>query len=144
MISEEEEAGGSKEAPEGVSLEDIGGTRFAREPKQDANVDLMAALIGARDAAKSQRSMPAEEATKTGPEPTMTEKGFSPVDTFMRLLRSMTAVSGKEVEISRLRDSAASSGLDDREFESTLEQLERDGLVYKSGKDRLSVVDMES
>jgi HEAT repeat protein len=143
VISEEEESGGSAEAPQGVSLEDIGAPKVTREAKQESSLDLMAALVGARDAAKARHSVPAEDTTESEIEPVTVGTESTPSDTFMRLLRSMTAVSGKEVEISKLKNNAASSGLDDRDFNLVLEQLERDGIVYRSGKDRLSVADME-
>lgn len=143
VMSEEEEAGGSKEAPQGVSLEDLGASKPASAPRQNASVDLMAALLGARDAAKSRRPVPTKETTEVEQEPIITQIESTPADTFMRLLRNMTATTGKVVEISKLRNSAASSGLDDQEFDSVLEQLERDGIVYRSGKDRVSVADME-
>lgn len=143
VISEEDEAGGSTEAPQGVSLEDIGARKPTSEAKLGPSLDLMSALLGARDAAKARHSVPAEETTEIEAEPVSGRTEYTPADTFMRLLRSMTAVTGKEVEISKLKNNAASSGLDDREFDLALEQLERDGIVYRSGKDRLSVADME-
>jgi len=47
-------------------------------------------------------------------------------------------------EIARLKEDAVTSGLTDKEFNSTLDQLERDGLIYRSSKGTVSVVDMET
>ena len=61
----------------------------------------------------------------------------------MMLLRSMTAISGKEISISKLKENAVLSGMTEQEFDTTLEQLERDGIVYRSRKGSVSIVDIE-
>ena len=143
VISEEDESGGSTEAPQGVSLEDLGARKPAIEPNQDARLDLMAALIRARDSAKSPSLKPTESSTGAQSRSGATEATSTAAGTFMKLLRSMTAVRGKEVPVSGLKENAISLGMNDKEFDSVLEQLERDGVIYRSGKDKVSVAYME-
>ena len=141
---EEEETKGIERA-QGVSLEDIGGPRPGTTPEsqKDSRLDLMAALIGARKAAKAPESPPKQEPSLAEEAPPLPVSGSTATDRFMMLLRSMTAISGKEVSISKLKENAVSSGMTDHEFDTTLEQLERDGIVYRSRKGSVSIVDME-
>jgi len=142
---QEEEVTKGIERAQGVSLEDIGGPRTgaAPETQKDSRFDLMAALIGARQAAKAPESPPEQGSPSAGHVSPLPVSGSTPTDRFMMLLRSMTAISGKEISISKLKENAVSSGMTEQEFDTTLEQLERDGIVYRSRKGSVSIVDIE-
>jgi len=143
---QEEEATRGIERAQGVSLEDIGGPRPGAEPetpKKDSRLDLMAALIGARQAAKAPETPKEQASSSTEHVSPLPVSGSTPTDRFMMLLRSMTAISGKEISISKLKENAVSSGMTEQEFDTTLEQLERDGIVYRSRKGSVSIVDIE-
>ncbi len=67
----------------------------------------------------------------------------SPVDIVISLLKQVSSnAESKDIAESELRRKALKKGLNEHDFETAIRQLERDGLIYKSGRNRLRYVDL--
>ena len=55
----------------------------------------------------------------------------------------MSNTVGKDVPVNDLLTKAEESGMDEDEFEEVMNELEKQGIIYKSSKGTVSYVDIE-
>ncbi len=129
------------ESPEeeamGVSLEDFeGGDRESEQPSSASA--LLAALRGARASAEEDKTTAqlAEKLLKT-------EESPSVQDRIIEAIKSLSKDLGKDVPLEALRKELTASGVSDSDFEVALSDLERDGIIYQSGRGTVSYVEMD-
>lgn len=137
----EEETPGTESGeagPEGVSLTDLGSTPQSEKKKEPPaeKQDLLSALLSARKAAGPDTEPQATAAIEES------AGDQTPVGRFVRLLKTLSGGTG-EMDLARLREKALEGSFTASEFDKTLDQLERDGIVYRSGKGQLKYVDIE-
>jgi hypothetical protein len=140
FMSEDAEAIASSEEPVGVSLSDISTPKEEKEKPSKSGVDLMAALLSKKKAATSLESETKEEPTKDDDD---FSSDMSPTDQFIWILKHESEESGEKVRLSRLRKIAKAYGFSRKKFDTALAQLEKEGVVYRSGKGTISYVDID-
>lgn len=120
--------------PLGVSLADIEPVDKTKkeEPKPASTLDLMAALKAARVSASPKTSPtmakePSESIDKIDSSMPSSEK-------FMIILKRLGGPKNKSVSITKLKENASSSEMSEEELEEVIEQLEKDGMIYKERK----------
>jgi hypothetical protein len=123
----------------GISLSDISAPKEKKEPSK-SGLDLMAALLSKKEGVTSPESEQEKEATKDEDE---FSSDMSPADQFLWILKQESAESGKKVRLSRLRKIAKAYGFTKKKFNDSLSQLEKEGVVYRSGKGTISYVDID-
>ncbi|MHA1735989.1 MAG: hypothetical protein ACTSV8_06440 [Candidatus Thorarchaeota archaeon] len=123
------------EAAEGVSLSDI--TEEKKTGPPPSTLDLLAALRGARDAAKAESTQSVMSALDRMPD----ESSVS--DMVVDTLRSLSKSLGKDVPVESLRKELLAKGVSEKDFDEAMKALERDGIVYRSGKGTVSYVEMD-
>ena len=62
---------------------------------------------------------------------------------FLLLLQRLTEHVGKDVPVNDLLIKAEESGMTEDEFTNAMQELEKQGIIYRSGKGTVSYVDME-
>ena len=128
------------EGPEGVSLADISTQEEKVEAPSKGGLDLMAALLSKKQATETPEPELKEE-------PSQDDEEFSsemtPADQFIWILKQESAESGEKVRLSRLRKIAKAYGFSKKKFDDALSQLEKEGVVYRSGKGTISYVDID-
>ncbi|MGQ4872290.1 MAG: hypothetical protein ACP6IT_10725, partial [Candidatus Thorarchaeota archaeon] len=123
------------EAAEGVSLSDL--TEEKKTGPPPSTLDLLAALRGARDAAKAESTQSVISALERVPD----ESSVS--DMLVDTLRSLSKSLGKDVPVESLRKELLAKGVSEKDFDEAMKILERDGIVYRSGKGTVSYVEMD-
>jgi hypothetical protein len=137
-IPETGEAVGTEE-PIGVSLADISTQKVKEEEPAKSSLDLMAALLSKKEGSSSE-TKPKETVSKEEGE---FSSDMTITEQFLWILKHESEESGKKVRLSRLRKIAKAYGFTKKKFNDALTQLEKEGVVYRSGKGTISYVDMD-
>ncbi|MHA2261322.1 MAG: hypothetical protein ACXAEN_02930 [Candidatus Thorarchaeota archaeon] len=132
------------EATSGVSLSDIEPVELPapeEEAAETGKVDLLAALMSARDDSTS------DDSTDPGPQTPVADMAIDdslpPSDRVIQMIKKLTGDIGKDVPLAVLKVKMIMSGISDTEFDKILKQLERDGIVYRSSEDTVSYTDLK-
>ncbi|MHA1771049.1 MAG: hypothetical protein ACTSYL_03145 [Candidatus Thorarchaeota archaeon] len=130
----------SEEGLEGVSLEDFEGTPDKESSSLSSTTAsaLLAALKGARAAATEDKSTAAIAKKLLKSESHKTIQ-----DQIVEAIKKLSKGIGKDVPLDALRKELASEGIADTDFDKALSDLEREGLVYQSGRGTVSYVEMD-
>ncbi len=138
-----------EEQEEGLSLGDLGAGAEERRPSPGeeprpesapASPDV-SSLLAALKRTKQSVSAGTQESVLKAVE--RVDESAAVTDRFIETLKELSESFGKDVPMESLRKELRADGVTDEDFERALEALERDGLVYRSGKDTVSYVDME-
>jgi hypothetical protein len=129
-----------EEEPVGVSLSDITALKEKKEEPSKGGLDLMAALLSKKEATISPEPELKEEPPKDEEE---FNSEMTPTEQFIWILKQESAESGKKVRLSKLRKIAKVYGFTRKKFDKSLSQLEKEGVVYRSGKGTISYVDID-
>ncbi len=129
------------EDPNGISLSDIAPKEEVKEEESSPKLDLMAALLKAKD----------DATVKQPPIPTPMEESFTeeiekslpPTEKFMHILKRLTKGKKRGVSLEKIVDEASSVEMSKEEVEEALNQLEKDGIVYRSSNGTIKRVDIE-
>ncbi|NWF97209.1 MAG: hypothetical protein HXY34_13815 [Candidatus Thorarchaeota archaeon] len=143
VFTEEEEMEMEREdvAQRGVSLEDLRGPKTPLESvaSSSAQLDIIAALR------KKRRDVSGPDddgsAVPSGSE-SVPEADMAVSDRVVRVLKEVSK-KGRTVKISVLRERLLNDGVSESDFDLTIRQLERDGIVYRSSEDTIGYVDLD-
>ncbi len=129
---------------EGVSLSDIESTQEKETPSTDAGakLDLMAALLSAKKEVESTDvsvDSVISEITSTD----SYDDSMSIADQLILLLKQVSTESGKDVQLSELKNRALEQGFSESDFKDIITQLEKEGTIYRSSKGTISYVDID-
>ncbi|MEM4734733.1 MAG: hypothetical protein QXS20_03365 [Candidatus Thorarchaeota archaeon] len=130
----EEAEGPTEEAPQGISLGDLLTSRRQEEDDTSERKRLLAALLSERS------KLLAAEAQKKTVETVQTQEA-TPASRVLAVLKEVSE-SG-EVELAYLKQRAMERGMTAEDFDAAVEQLEREGIVYRSGKGAVRYVDLQ-
>ncbi|MFW9959181.1 MAG: hypothetical protein ACFFCT_14010 [Candidatus Odinarchaeota archaeon] len=127
--------------PEGVSLAD-----FTREksPASDAQINeeeksvLLSALLGAKKIAIEEQPV-----TKKDSESVLLDPTLPATSRFILVMQRVAKDVGKDVPLSTLLANCIEIGFSEEEFNKALNELEKQGIVYRSKKDTVCYVDIE-
>ena len=130
------------DAPVGFTLADISSKTQSEEvpvvDEEDKSI-LLGALLGAQKKSQEEPGESAEIDSQDLPlDPTI-----PPTSKFLLLLQRMSETSGKDVPVNDLLTKAEESGMNEDEFEEAMNELEKQGIIYKSSKGTVSYVDIE-
>lgn len=128
--------------PVGVSLSDLkppssSGEKTVLEEKEKSM--LLSALLGAQK--KSMKEPEQEYVIK--PLDLPIDPTIPPASAFLLLLQRMSESTGKDVPVNDLLAKAQEVGMSEEDFESAMEELEKQGIIYRSSKGTVSYVDIE-
>ncbi|TFG10449.1 hypothetical protein EU538_01805 [Candidatus Thorarchaeota archaeon] len=133
---DEEEEGG-----EGMSLSDLKEPPKRDKAAADARKSLLGALMSAQKKARDEKPELPQVASVDDFD--IGDPDLDPEERFLVALKALHHQEGKDVAIELLRAELASHGMDENEFNTTLEEFERNGIVYRSGEGTVSYVDIE-
>ncbi|MFW9921073.1 MAG: HEAT repeat domain-containing protein [Candidatus Thorarchaeota archaeon] len=127
--------------PNGISLSDIEPKEEPKEEESSPKLDLMAALLKAKE----------DVAPKEPPIPTPIDESFTeeiekslpPTEKFMQILKKLAKGKKRGVTLEKIIDEASSLEMSKEEVEEALTQLEKDGIVYRSSSGTIKRVDIE-
>jgi len=128
--------------PVGVSLSDFtapssSGEETILEEKEKSM--LLSALLGAQ---KKSREEPEEKPVVKLLDIPL-DSTIPPTSKFLLLLQRISETTGKDVPVNDLLTRAEEVGMSGEEFEKAMEELEKQGIIYRSSKGTVSYVDME-
>ena len=126
---------------EGLSLEDFQDTESesaSTESVSSTTSALLAALRGAKAAAERDDSSVALAKALAPPDTEATIQ-----DKIVEVVKRLSKDLGNDVPLDALKKELASQGVTPEEFEEALAELERDGMIYQSGKGTVSYVDID-
>ncbi len=124
------------ETPEGVSLADFAiGKPSAFENEEKSS--LLSALLNAKKSVATEPQVMKEE------EPLLLDPTIPAASRFILVMQKVAEDVGKDVPISLLSTKCIEAGLTEEDFEKALNELEQQGIVYRSGKGSVSYVDIE-
>ncbi|RDE11335.1 MAG: hypothetical protein C4K48_11630 [Candidatus Thorarchaeota archaeon] len=122
--------------PEGVSLADFAVEKpSAVEDEEKAS--LLSALLGARNNAVAETKIMKVE------EPLLLDPTIPAASRFILVMQKVAEDVGKDVPITLLSTKCSEAGLTKEDFEKALNELEQQGIVYRSSKGSVSYVDIE-
>jgi len=130
------------EEPVGVSLLDLATPASSEDEAALAEEDksiLLSALLGAQ---KKSIAEP-EETTGIDSQDIPLDPTIPPASKFLLLLQRMAKDVGKDVPVNDLLSKAEKSGMNEDEFEEAMDELEKQGIIYRSSKGTVSYVDIE-
>jgi DNA replicative helicase MCM subunit Mcm2 (Cdc46/Mcm family) len=144
-VTEEEEDASTiqtSEEPVGFSLADISsktkGDGVPVVEGEDKSI-LLSALLGAQKKSIEVPEEPAQIDFQDIPlDPTIPAPSK-----FLLLLQRMSEIMGKDVPVNDLLTKAEESGMSEDEFEESMNELEKQGIIYRSSKGTVSYVDIE-
>jgi hypothetical protein len=128
--------------PVGVSLLDLATPASSEEETILAEEDksiLLSALLGAQ---KKSITEP-EEKTRIDSQDIPLDPTIPPSSKFLLLLQRMAKDVGKDVPVNDLLSKAEESGMNEGDFEKAMDELEKQGIIYRSSKGTVSYVDIE-
>ena len=132
----------SEAEPVGLSLADLAAPSSIDEDtvldKKDKSI-LLGALLGAQKKSIEEPEQPAEIDSLDLP----LDPSIPPTSKFLLLLQRMSENVGKDVPVNDLLTKAEVSGMSEEEFEDAMEELEKQGIIYRSSKGTVSYVDIE-
>ncbi len=128
--------------PVGVSLSDLAtpstsGEKTILEEKEKST--LLSALLGMQ---KKSIEEPVEKPGIKPPDLPL-DPTIPPTSKFLLLLQRISETTGKDVPVNDLLTKAEEAGMSADEFEKTMDELEKQGIIYRSSKGTVSYVDME-
>ncbi|MDF1541180.1 MAG: hypothetical protein P1Q69_19940, partial [Candidatus Thorarchaeota archaeon] len=126
---------------QGISLADLQPEPETKEKPVAPKLDLMAALLKARQ----------DSSTQSPPIPTPPddeieeniESSLPPSQKFLQILKKLSGETTRGVSLKRIKDKASSYEMSDEEVEEALTQLEKDGLVYRTKGGSIKRVEMD-
>jgi len=128
--------------PVGVSLSDLATPASSQEKtvleEEDKSI-LLSALLGAQ---KKSIEEP-EETAEIDSQDLPLDPAIPPASKFLLLLQRMSEKIGKDVPVADLMTKAEESGMNEDEFHIAMDELERQGIIYRSSKGTVSYVDIE-
>lgn len=128
--------------PVGVSLLDLKPPSLSGEKtvleEQEKSV-LLSALLGAQK--KSMKEPEQEYIVKQLDIPL--DPTIPSASKFLLLLQRMSETTGKDVPVNDLLTKAEEVGMSEEEFETAMDELEKQGIIYRSSKGTVSYVDIE-
>ncbi len=127
--------------PEGMSLSDLEEEPARDKATENARKSLLGALMSAQKKSTNERPKLPEIASVD--DFNIDDSDLEPEERFLMALKALHHQEGKNVTIELLRAELAGHGMDEDEFNATLEELERSGIVYRSGEGTVSYVDIE-
>lgn len=130
------------EEPVGFTLADIASKPTSDESttidEEDKSI-LLGALLGAQKKSKEEPEVPPLIDSQVLPlDPTI-----PPSSKFLLLLQRMSETVGKDVPVNDLLTKAEESGMTEEEFNDAVNELEKQGIIYRSSKGTISYVDIE-
>ncbi len=126
---------------EGVSLLDL--QPIEKEEKTSSpKLDLMAALLRAREDASPQESI-IPSLDQEDDEELEFDSSLPNTEKFMLILKKLSKGAKRGVSLKRIRKEASSLEMSEEELDEALSELERDGLVYRSSSGTIKRVDIE-
>jgi hypothetical protein len=145
-VTEDDESAESEQAPilgpVGVSLADLTTPASSQdEPvlEEKDKSTLLGALLGAQKKSIEEPKETSEIDSQNLPlDPTI-----PPMSKFLLLLQRMSAIAGKDVPVNDLLTKCDESGMNEDEFQETMDELEKQGIIYRSSKGTVSYVDIE-
>ncbi len=130
------------EKPVGFTLADISSKSKGEEDTvvegEDRSI-LLGALLGAQ---KKSTEEP-EETSESDSQDLPLDPTIPPTSKFLLLLQRMSESVGKDVSVNDLLTKAEESGMNEDEFEDAINELEKQGIIYRSSKGTVSYVDIE-
>ena len=139
---EDSESPESIPEPMGVSLSDLESPASKEETldlEQEDKSILLSALLGAQ---KKSIEEPAE-VEEISPQNLPLDPTIPAPSKFLLLLQRLTEQVGKDVPVNDLLIKAEKSGMTEEEFTNSMQELEKQGIIYRSSKGTVSYVDME-
>ena len=138
---DEESVAETDDSPVGFTLADIASKTQDDEGPivegEDKSI-LLSALLGAQKKSQEEHETPEVLDEDLPMDPTI-----PPTSKFLLLLQRMSEKVGKDVPINDLLTRAEESGMDEFEFEYAMNELEKQGIIYRSSKGTVSYVDIE-
>lgn len=131
----------SESAPEGVSLADFTMEKTKTSESQineDEKSILLSALLGAQKIAIEE-----QPAKKKDTDSLLLDPTLPATSRFILVLQKIAEDVGKDVPLNALLTSCVEAGLSEEDFNKALNELEKQGIVYRSKKDTVSYVDIE-
>ncbi|MHA3963320.1 MAG: hypothetical protein AM325_007240 [Candidatus Thorarchaeota archaeon SMTZ1-45] len=128
--------------PIGVSLSDLMSPPLSGEETIFGEKDkstLLSALLGAQKKSIEE----SEEDIMDKPIELPLDPTIPPASKFLLLLQRMSETIGKDVPLNDLLTKAAEIGISEEEFENAMDELEKQGIIYRSSKGTVSYVDIE-
>ncbi|MFX1579625.1 MAG: hypothetical protein ACFFBJ_08235 [Promethearchaeota archaeon] len=136
-----DETASTEDAPVGFTLADISSKGQDDEVPvvdgEDKSI-LLSALLGAQKKSIEEHEAPNEPETDLPLDPTI-----PPTSKFLLLLQRMSEKTGRDVPVTDLLIKAEESGMNESQFESAMNELEKQGIIYRSSKGTVSYVDIE-
>jgi hypothetical protein len=128
--------------PVGVSLSDLESpTSKGETPSlelKDKSI-LLSALLGAQKKSMEEPT----EVEEISPQDFPLDPAIPAPSKFLLLLQRLTEHVGKDVPVNDLLIKAEESGMTEDEFTNAMQELEKQGIIYRSSKGTVSYVDME-
>ena len=140
-VDSEEVSETSDEAPEGVSLADFTSEKSKAAESQineEEKSVLLSALLGAQKIASEEQSVKKKDTESIQLDPTLPA-----ASRFILVMQKVAEDIGKDVPLGTLLTNCTEAGLSEEEFNKALNELEKQGIVYRSKKDTVSYVDIE-
>ncbi|TFF95729.1 hypothetical protein EU546_02750 [Candidatus Thorarchaeota archaeon] len=131
----------SEAREEGMSLSDLEEPPKKDQAAEDARESLLGALMSAQKKVKKKPQELPHVASVDDFD--IGDSGLDPEERFLVALKALHHQEGKDVAVELLRAELAGHGMDEKVFNETLEELERNGIVYRSGEGTVSYVDIE-
>lgn len=131
----------SDDTPVGFTLADISSkARDEKAPAIDAEEQsiLLSALLGAQKKSVEEHEDPIESKDDLPLDPTI-----PPTSKFLLLLQRLSESVGKDVPVNDLLTKAEEAGMEENEFNDAMNELEKEGIIYRSSKGTVSYVDIE-
>jgi hypothetical protein len=139
--AEVDETASTEDTPIGFTLADISSKGQDDEVPvvdgKDKSI-LLSALLGAQKKSIEEHEAPSEPETDLPLDPTI-----PPTSKFLLLLQRMSEKMGRDVPVTDLLIKAEESGMNESQFESAMNELEKQGIIYRSSKGTVSYVDIE-
>ncbi|MHA2058541.1 MAG: hypothetical protein ACW979_13025 [Candidatus Thorarchaeota archaeon] len=144
-VTEEEEDDSTiqiSDEPVGFSLADISSNGKSEKAPAIDEVDksiLLGALLGAQKKSIEEPEVPTQIDSQDIP----LDPSIPAPSKFLLLLQRMSETVGKDVPVNDLLAKAEASGMNEDEFEEAIDELERQGIIYRSSKGTVSYVDID-
>jgi hypothetical protein len=142
MTTEDSESPEAIPEPVGVSLSDLKSPSSKGEApslEQEDKSILLSALLGAQKKSIEEPT----EVEEISSQELLLDPTIPPPSKFLLLLQRLTERVGKEVPVNDLLIKAEESGMTEDEFTNAMQELEKQGIIYRSSKGTVSYVDLE-
>ncbi len=129
------------EESEGISLSEISPKDETTEAESASKMDLLSALLQAREEAGPKEPPGASSPQEAGSEEI--DSSLPPTDKFLQILKKLSPASNRGVSLKRIVEHAGKIGMSEIEVNEALSELEKDGIVYRLNKGTIKRVDIE-